>query len=130
MLNKKTILLILISLFLISCRTAPVMNITNASIDTSSGKTPSLTNIAQGIVRAGNGLGWQIKKEKPGHSIGTLYLRKHMVKVDINYSQTEFSINYKDSSEMGYDGTNIHSNYNSWVQNLSNAIKAQVYNQN
>lgn len=128
MLNKKIVVLILFSLFLIGCRTAPVLDIKDAPINTASGKKPALSLVTKEIFDAGVQLGWQMKKEKPGHIIATLFLRDHMVKVDIHYSTTEYSITYKDSSQMKYDGTNIHSNYNGWVQNLSNAINTQVYN--
>ncbi|MCW8929328.1 MAG: hypothetical protein OQL19_03705 [Gammaproteobacteria bacterium] len=128
MLNKKIIILIVLSLFLIGCRTAPIQDITDAPINTASGEVPSLSLIAREIVEAGSQLGWQMKKMKPGHIIGTLYLRTHMVKVDIAYTQTNYSITYNDSSKMNYDGENIHSNYNSWLQNLSNMINSQVFN--
>lgn len=128
MLGKKLIILMLLSLFLIGCRTAPISDISNAPINTASGKPPSLELISKEIVEAGAQLGWQMKKVKPGYIVATLYLRSHMVKVDINYSTTEYSISYKDSSNMEYDGSNIHKNYNSWLQNLSNAINTQVFN--
>lgn len=128
MLNKKIVVLILISLFLIGCRTTPILEITDTPINTASGKTPSLSLVTKEIIEAGIQLGWQMKKVTPGQIIGTLNLRKHMVQVDIAYSKTDYSIKYKDSNNMSYDGTNIHANYNSWVQNLSNAINTQVYN--
>lgn len=130
MLSKKIVLLIVLSLFLMGCRTAPVQDFNDMPINTSSGKKPALSKVTQDIIQAGNSLGWQMKKGKPGHITATLNLRKHMAKVDINYSKTDYSIHYKDSRELRYDGANIHSNYNSWVQNLSNAISTQVYNQN
>ena len=128
MLNKKIIILMVLSLFLIGCRTASLMDISDAPINTASGKTPSLSLVTNEIIQAGMQLGWQMKKVKPGLVVGTLYLRDHMVKVDIHYSKTEYSIMYKDSTNMNYDGTNIHSNYNNWVQNLNNGIKTQVFN--
>jgi hypothetical protein len=131
MLNQKIILLMIFSIFLIGCRAAvPIIDITDAPITTGSGKSPSLSVVTHDIVQAGIGLGWQMKKENPGHIIATLVLRKHMVKVDINYSNTEYSILYKDSTEMNYDGEKIHANYNSWVQNLSKSINKHVYHNN
>ena len=49
-----------------------------------------------------------------------------MAKVDINYNTKTYSITYKDSSDLDYDGTKIHKNYNGWIQNLDNAIKVQL----
>ncbi|EGV33478.1 putative lipoprotein [Thiorhodococcus drewsii AZ1] len=60
--------------------------------------------------------------------IGTLYLRDHMAKVRILYDARRYSIRYQDSSNLKYnpDTKTIHSNYNSWVQNLDNAIRSQL----
>lgn len=115
-------------MFLIGCRTSPLVEVTNESITTGSGKAVALSAVTHDITQAGVGLGWQMKKVKPGYILATLLLRKHMVKVNIHYSTTEYSITYNDSNEMNYDGTNIHTNYNNWVQNLNNAIKTQVFN--
>ena len=128
MFNKTIVLLIVLSMFLIGCRTSPLVEVTDAPITTGSGKTLTLSAVTHDIIQAGVGLGWQMKKVKPGYILATLLLRKHMVKVNIHYSTTEYSITYNDSNEMNYDGTNIHTNYNNWVQNLNNAIRTHVYN--
>jgi len=80
------------------------------------------------IVTAGSGLGWRIERRAPGLMIGTLYLRDHMAKVRILYDARRYSIRYQDSSNLKYnpDTKTIHSNYNSWVQNLDNAIRSQL----
>jgi hypothetical protein len=48
--------------------------------------------------------------------------------VDINYTVKSYNISYKDSTELNYDGTNIHKNYNGWIQNLDKGIRAQLSN--
>lgn len=82
-----------------------------------------MEDIKRAIVTAGASLGWQMKETSPGNIEATLILRKHMAKVDIPYSKTGYSIIYKDSMELFYDGTSIHTNYNGWIQNLDRAIK-------
>ena len=62
----------------------------------------------------------------PGHIVGTLYLRGNVAQVDIVYTTITYSINYKDSRGLDYDGSNIHSNYNGWVQKLDRAIARQL----
>lgn len=106
------------------CRTAQVMNVKDAAIESSA--STSATDVANAIKRAGAGLGWVMKEEGPGHMVGTLFLRDHVAKVDITYNTKSFDITYKDSTNLNYDGTNIHSNYNGWVSNLHRAIQAQV----
>jgi len=85
-----------------------------------------MEQVKKAIITAGAGLGWNIKTQSPGHLIGTLNLRKHTAIVDIKYTTENFSINYKDSTNLNYDGTNIHKNYNGWIQNLEKAIIVQI----
>ncbi len=105
---------------LAGCRTMPVENVSNSPIHA---PKASLEEIKKTILIAGAGLGWKMREVRPGHIVGTLLLRKHMAKVDIPYNRNSYSINYKDSSELKYDGTTIHKNYNSWVHNLDRAIQ-------
>jgi len=118
------IAMITLTLALIGCRTAPVYNVTEAPVDVSSSATAK--DVKKAIMVAGAGLGWQMKEVEPGHIVGSLFLRKHSAVVDIPYSTSSYSIIYKDSTELNYDGTNIHNNYNGWIQNLDRAIKASL----
>ena len=52
--------------------------------------------------------------------------RDHRAVVDVRYDTKTYSIKYKDSSNLQYDGTSIHKNYNGWIQNLDNAIRARL----
>jgi hypothetical protein len=121
---KKTIFIfmIVLTLALVGCRTAPVYNVTDAPVASST--SVQANDVKKAILTAGAGLGWQMKEVEPGHIVGSLFLRKHSAIVDIPYSATSYSIQYKDSTELDYDGTNIHQNYNGWIQNLDRAIKA------
>jgi hypothetical protein len=66
-----------------------------------------------------------MEPQGPGLMRGMLNLRTHQAVVDIPYDTQRFSIRYVSSSNLDYDGNAIHRNYNSWVQNLQNAIVAQ-----
>ena len=112
---------------LAGCRIAPVMDVVDAPVIEPAGG-PKLTadQVKLAIQRAGATLGWQIKEVQPYLLEGTLHLRTHMAQVNIPYSAERYSIVYKDSQNLQYDGTNIHSNYNGWVQNLDKAIKVQM----
>jgi hypothetical protein len=116
--------MIVFTMALIGCRTAPVYNVTDAPINASEKATAE--DVKKAILSAGAGLGWQMKEVEPGHIVGSLFLRKHSAVVDIPYSTESYSITYKDSTELKYDGTNIHGNYNGWVQNLDRAIQARL----
>jgi len=121
----KILLLSVVGLLILAgCRSANIYN----AVDNPINVRTSEDKVFNAIRTAGANLGWQIKKIKPGLAQGQLNLRKHSAIVDIPYSTTSYSINYKSSIELDYDPqTNtIHKNYNSWVQNLRNAIEVQL----
>lgn len=66
------------------------------------------------------------RKSPISNMVGTLNLRSHMAQVDIRYTTTSYSITYRDSKDLNYDGSNIHRNYNNWIRNLDQAIKQQL----
>lgn len=116
-----------LAVLLIACAPIPVHNVYNAPINVSSSNY-DLNDVTKAIQRAGAGLGWQMKAETPGHIVGTLFLRSHMAKVDIIYTLDEYSITYKDSSNLKYNAAanTIHKNYKAWIKNLNKAINAYL----
>jgi hypothetical protein len=105
----------------------PVANVRNAPINASK-PNPTLDEIGKAITRAGAGLGWQMTPKAPGNMEGRLALRTHVAVVDISYDRKSYNIVYKDSTNLDYNGTDIHKNYNGWVQNLDKAIQVQLSN--
>jgi hypothetical protein len=85
----------------------------------------TLAQRADEIRRAGASLGWIMESQRPGQMRGTLNLRSHQAVVDIPYDTRRFAIRYASSTNLDYNGAVIHRNYNSWVQNLQNAILVQ-----
>jgi len=126
MLLKKisTLILIVLLVSTTSCRTNPVKEINNAAI--SATKTTTMKDVKSAITKAGLSLGWGMKPIKPGVIIGTIYVRDHMAKVQITYNLNNYSILYKDSANLKYDGASIHKNYNSWVVNLERRINSHL----
>ncbi|MEM7169025.1 MAG: hypothetical protein AAF530_02575 [Pseudomonadota bacterium] len=111
-------------IFVAACRLAPVENVESASLGAPANAT--MEQVEEAIRRAGLGLGWQMVPEAPGDIKGTLRLRSHVAVVDITYDTKTYSINYLDSQNLKYEDGRIHKNYNSWVQNLSNAIQVEA----
>ena len=111
-------------LLLIAACSHPIMNVSNESLNAPASATEK--QVGDAIRQAGSGLGWVMKPGGLGKIQGTLLLRTHVAVVDIGYSKSAFSITYKDSTNLGYNGTSIHRNYNGWIQNLKNAIAANV----
>jgi hypothetical protein len=108
------------------CTSQPIYNVTDAPVTAMSGKALSMNEVQTAIVRAGVPLGWQIAPEKPGRLTGRLALRTHVAVVDIEHNTKTYSIKYRESTDLNEKDGTIHRNYNSWVQNLDRAIRAQL----
>ncbi len=106
-------------------RMAPLVNVTDSAVTTGSEKSASLKELGEAVIRAGGALGWRMQRVKPGHIVGTLFLRSHMAAVDITFNEDIYSIIYKNSSNLKYDGAEIHRDYNSWVKKLDDSINSQ-----
>jgi hypothetical protein len=106
---------------LVACRTAPLQSEVPGEFI----GRGSMAQRSDQIRRAGAGLGWVMESRGPGLMRGVLNIRDHQAVVDIPYDNQRFSIRYAGSSNLNYDGTSIHPNYNSWVQNLQRAIVSQ-----
>lgn len=113
-------------LVLAACRAAPLENVGPEMLGAPADAT--LPQVTQAIKQAGAGLGWIMVPDpnKDGLIKGTLHLRRHTAVVDVAFNTKTFTIDYVTSTNLMYDGTRIHKNYNSWVNNLANAIKAQA----
>ena len=126
---KISILASLIILTFSGCGTAAVYNVPNQPIvANNTERAVENKDVYKAILRAGAGLGWNVKKIKPGIAEATLYLRTHVAIVTIKYNTTDYSITYKTSTNLNYDESDktIHTNYNGWIQNLDRAIKTQL----
>ncbi|MEP7061338.1 MAG: hypothetical protein ABI881_03015 [Betaproteobacteria bacterium] len=85
-----------------------------------------MAEVEQAINRAGMSLGWVMTPTRPGLTTGRLAIRTHVAVVEISYDTKSFSIKYKDSVNLEYDGGNIHKNYNGWIDNLEREIRANL----
>jgi hypothetical protein len=123
---RRRLFIAVAAVLLAACATGqPVYNVTKTAAVTNK-PNPTADEVRQAIIRAGTQLGWQMRADRPGHLLGTLTLRTHTAVVDIDYDRTAYSIRYKDSTNLDYNGSTIHRSYNGWVQNLDRAIKTQL----
>lgn len=111
-------------LFLAGCRSAPIYDVVAAPVVTS--KPATMEAVQNAIVAAGIGLGWRMEPRGPGTITGVLDLRAHHAVVEVTYDTKTYNIKYKDSTNLDYNGTSIHKNYNGWVENLDKAIRIQL----
>lgn len=115
----------MISLFGCVSKTAPLLNYPASPVVTASGK-PDIAKVKKAIILGGTRAGWQMQPGKDGYILGSLFEKGTMAKVDISYTADTYTITYKHSSNLLYNGTEIHKQYNEWVENLHNAIRAEL----
>jgi hypothetical protein len=113
-------------LLLVGCGlvTVPVYNLSERQVIAP--KAVSLDEVQKAIIRAGASLGWQIVPRGTGYLEGITTWNVHRAHVDIKFDTKTYSIMYKDSDNLKYDGTNIHRVYNAKVQDLDKSIRAQL----
>jgi hypothetical protein len=129
--SLRPVALVLCVLFVavMGCRGgAQIFQVKDAPVQTATGKQPSLEDVQKAIIAAGVGLNWQMAVAKPGEIIGTLNIRSHQAVVSIPYTTKNYSIIYKDSTNLKYNAEKqtIHENYSGWIQRLDGAIRARL----
>lgn len=112
---------------LAGCSTSrPLYNVKGGTIETPAGVTRTASDVEKAIRNAGTATGWKMQSPKPGLIVASYSWRSHTAVVDITYDARTYTIAYKDSTNLNYDGTNIHRNYNYYVQELEKAIQGQL----
>lgn len=110
-------------------RRKPVYNVDNVSFLTSSGTEATLEKIAEAIKEAARIHGWTTSPVSDMKIEAEILVRgRHRAKVEITYTTSTFSIQYRDSSILLYerDDGKIHRNYNKWVTLLEREIHDQL----
>lgn len=111
-------------LFLAACSSTTPMDIPKVSH--SAPESATMAQIQDAIHKAGAGLGWGMKPVGEGRMEGRLAVRSHVAAIGIAFDRKTFSITYKDSIDLGYNGTTIHKKYYGWIANLRKAIIEEV----
>ena len=127
--NLKYINLIILFLYAITitgCSPVPINNVIEEPIYSLAGNPLTKDQVGPAIKRAALLSGWKVKTIKSGHMVATLNIKQHMAKVDIKYTEKDFSITFKDSAGLERNGELIHKKYNSWVKRLQRNISTQL----
>lgn len=118
----------------------PIIDYTNISVATSSGKPVTVEQVKDAIGAAGKRLNWDMAFTANNGVVATLVVvNKHTIAVDISVAREKYSIKYRSSINMKYSaagdpagrpdsagGPVIHPAYNQWVQTLESAIQAEL----
>jgi hypothetical protein len=108
------------TLAVVGCRTTEIYDVPSRRLPAEPGR--SVEDVGRRIEAAVVARGWKPQPVRPGEMIATLDVRKHEAVVTIDYDESHFSIRYRDSKVLKYDGKKIHRNYNRWVHNLERRI--------
>jgi hypothetical protein len=123
----KKVFLVLLVLIAWGCTSKPVMNVQNEYVPTThDGEELSINDVEKAILSATQKRGWSSRVVKPGLIEASISVRTHRATIEIPYSSSSYSINYKSSENLDYDDGSIHRNYNNWVINLSRTIQGEL----
>ena len=110
-------------------RTQPVYNVQNMTAFTGNGQPTTQQHVHDAIVAGATAKGWQVRDEAPGHIVAQIFVRSHMAEVDITFDDKAYSVNYRNSSNLLYNGAQIHRNYNKWVKFMIERINVALRQQ-
>lgn len=87
-------------------------------------KENSSNNVEKQIIKAGEILGWKMKKTSSSTILASLFIRNHTAEINITFNNSQYKIDYVKSTNLNYskETNTIHSNYNGWISNLENSI--------
>lgn len=102
----------------------PVFDIVDAEIVSSTPKT--LESVKKAIIAGASKRKWRLKEVGPGHLEAQIYVRKHEAKVDIVFTDSNYSITYKETVNLKYNNGKIHKNYNKWIRLLDIEIQKSL----
>lgn len=110
-------------MFLAACSTSvPLRNVQDQPIP----RSLTTHQVVRAIQVAAHQKGWHTTQVRPGLIYATINIRSHVAQVKIPYNRQGYSIVYKHSSKLNYDGHSIHRNYNRWVANLNKYIQKNL----
>lgn len=124
---KRGLFTVVACLLLSGCfgRIQPIYSVVNNPIP-SSAQFLSLREIGDVVERSAINRGWLVEEQYAGLYQLTQSKKTHKAVVEVSFDQSSYSIKYKDSVDLFYNGTNIHRNYNRWVKYLERDIQQNL----
>ncbi|MFS1523231.1 hypothetical protein ACL7TT_03820 [Microbulbifer sp. 2304DJ12-6] len=122
---QKALFLSLIAVTLGACTSYPLLSIQDRVVPSRlDGSPQTRESVTQSIIAGCIVKGWACQEVAPGQILASIDVRKHHAEANINYDHDSYSITYKDSKMLDYNGqqNTIHRSYNRWINNLNSAI--------
>lgn len=110
----------------------PMDSFENIPVETSSGKALTAAQVQAAITAAATRRDWVVKPAGRGQLAAHIDVRQHAVDLIIRFDNKKYSLDYKDSKELGYvaksgdKGPLIHPSYNKWLRTLVADIKKEI----
>ena len=111
---------------LAACVTVPLINLETNGLSIPASVDPTMGQVEKAIYRGAVDQGWSVRQLASGRLEAELYVKRYKVVVRITHDTKTFSIKYKDSLNLKYDGTRIRRAYNMWVLELRRSILRQA----
>jgi hypothetical protein len=108
------------------CANAPVYNVEQHPLPIEA-KRLTDQEIGQRISQAVSRRDWNCVRTCPKTLICHLDKRTHKAVVQVDYNHEYFSINYVKSTNLKYEGGNIHPKYNQWIRNMEGDIVKAIH---
>jgi hypothetical protein len=86
----------------------------------------SAEDVGPAIERALAARNWVVTARRPGELDASLIGAEFRANINIPYSATSYSLRYRDSEGLDYDGANIHRHYHNWMINLQVSIEREL----
>jgi hypothetical protein len=126
--KRLTVAAALSLLFFVAACSAPIHTVDSETYGWGPQKGVTLAQVRATVEKAALDQGWLLSNEKSGSFTATKAWGggKHNAVVDVLYNLKNFTIRYKDSKLLGYNGSTIHKTYNLMVTRLEEKIKTDV----
>ena len=119
-------LLVAVTLALASAGCAMTMPMPNYDHQNITQFRRSTDEVGAAIERALVSRNWVVTARRPGELDASLVGPEFRADITIPYSATTYSLRYRESQGLDYDGENIHRHYNNWLNNLTISIEREL----
>ncbi len=82
--------------------------------------------VGAAIDRALASRGWVVTDRRAGETDATLIGSEYRANIAVRYNASSYSVIYRDSEGLDYDGQKIHRHYNNWLNNLRISIEREL----
>ena len=114
------------AVLLLAACTRPIIHIENVGLSIPGSVDVTMQKVETAIFKGAGDQGWSIQQREPGRLEAEIRGRRQKAVVWITHDTNSFSIIYKDSRNLDYDGTLIKRSYNSLILKLRKSILRQT----